>query len=140
MRNAPTLRSLVDPQYLKLLRSEVPAHRRVAVEALGRTGDRRSVDLLIVSLHDLDVDVTFEAAKMLAGIAGIGTDAAVDGLLGVAFDERCPMVRRVAAATALGGMTAVPERAMTALGKLAARADPWLQSTAKQALVRGPRD
>ncbi|MGH7298602.1 MAG: HEAT repeat domain-containing protein [Polyangiaceae bacterium] len=133
VRDPPTLRSLIDPHDLKLLESRRPADRRVAVEALGRVGDGHAIELLTASLRDPDVDVMFEAAKMLAQI---GDDRAADGLLSVASDEACPVVRRVVAVGALGDVTAVPERAVAALHRLARGRDSWLHSAAKAALVR----
>jgi HEAT repeat protein len=127
----PTLRSLVDPHYLKLLESAVPADRIVAMEALGRVGDGRSVELLAGGLGDLDVDVTFVAAKMLGQV---GTDRAIDSLIRIAVDDGCPMMRRVAATGALGELLAAPERALNALDELARGGDPWLRSAAREAL------
>jgi HEAT repeat protein len=132
VRDVPTLRWRVTPD-LELLRSDVPAERRQAVRALGRAGDQKAVELLSACLLDPDVDVTYDAAKTLAAI---GSDAAVDGLLRVVDDERCPIVRRVAATFALGEVPAIPEHAVGVLRRLlSATIDPWLKAAARTSLV-----
>lgn len=132
MRDAPTARWHVVPD-LELLRSKPALERRRAVATLGRVGDERAVEFLSACLLDPDVDVTHDAAKMLAQV---GTDGAIAGLLAVASNDASPVVRRVVATVALADVAAISERAVIALRALAADRDPWLVSAAKHALVR----
>jgi HEAT repeat protein len=104
------------------------------VVALGRVGDDKAVELLSACLSDPDVDVTYDAAKMLAVV---GSEAAVAGLLGLIADDGCPLVRRVVAASALGDVKRIPEHAVQGLRQLLlARTDPWLKAAAQDSLVR----
>jgi HEAT repeat protein len=117
-----------------LLRSEDPAERRRAVGAIGRVGDALAVELLSPCLSDPDVDVTHDAAKMLAII---GSDAAVACLLQVISDERNALVRRVVAASALADVHEISEHAVAVLRELLlAPLDPWLKAAVCGALVQ----
>jgi HEAT repeat protein len=124
---------VVDPDDVDLLDSPIPAERLRAVEALERRGDALSVELLVGRLSDADVDVLHEAARALGRIA---SDAAVQGLVAVALDDRQVIVRRVVAALALGSVRGIGEDGVAALRKLLTAGDPWVRKAAREALVR----
>jgi HEAT repeat protein len=95
-------------------------------------GDADAIPFLIRALEDPDVDVLFEAARSLARI---GSAAAVDGLLEKLLDERSFVLRRVVAASALGRISTLPDRAVQALHGLLSASDPWLKGAARESLI-----
>jgi hypothetical protein len=86
------------PRLLELLRTDIPIMRMVAAGALGRTGDQRAVEPLIVAMRDPDEDVSDSAIWALGRLGG---DRAVKVLAAALKDHPDQRVRK-AAAEALG--------------------------------------
>lgn len=114
---------------LESLRAHPVARRRQAVEDYARGA---AVELLIACLYDGDVDVTYDAAGVLARMA---TARAVDGLVELATGDNIAPARRVVAIGALGWLRRPPAKATATLRALAHDNDPWVANAATRAHV-----
>jgi HEAT repeat protein len=101
----------------------------MAVDSLARRRDERAIELLVSALEDDDVDVLYTAAGVLADARMPKATAA---LIRLALDEAQHVERRAAVILALRWHAGPSEDVRAALDWIAKRADPWLQSLARE--------
>jgi hypothetical protein len=114
------------------LQSRYPCERCAAIAALAWRRDRESCAAVESALYDADVDVMFAAAGALALVA---MPEAIQALTRLTLDEGHAVARRVSAVVALGSVREMPAEVLATLEWLTKRADPWLQTVARQVLA-----
>jgi HEAT repeat protein len=116
------------------LQSRYPCERCAAIAALAWRRDAESCAAVESALYDPDVDVVFAAAGALAIV---GMPEAIQALIRLALGEGYAVARRVRAVVALGAVRDRPAEVLATLEWLTKRADPWLQTVARQVLADG---
>jgi HEAT repeat protein len=114
------------------LQSPYPCERCAAIAALAWRRDTESCAAVESALYDPDVDVVFAAAGALALVP---MPEAIQALIRLALDEEHAVARRVSAVVALGVVRDMPAEVLATLEWLTKRADPWLQTVARQVLA-----
>jgi len=117
---------------IERLQSRYPRERCAAISALAWRRDAESCAAVESALYDPDIDVVFAAAGALAIV---GMPEAIQALIRLALGERHSVTRRVSAVVALGSVRDMPAEVLATLEWLTKKADPWLQTVARQVLA-----